>query len=216
MCGRYRLHRHWEQDLQGYLRLVIEKTDIEELYAGSDEARPTDRMPIIRYGDDGELVAELRRWGFIMMVNGKTIDRTTGELKKVRRDVINAMSEKLTSSYLWKFAFKERRCLVPMSSWDEWPQTGAGKQRVRVSMASEPVFAAAGLYEFSRDPKTGEKVPVYTICTVPPNEFLGTVHDRAPMVLLPGQYEPWLRGGEDAQALVGTHPDADAFEVHPV
>ncbi len=37
-----------------------------------------------------------------MMVPGKTIDKATGEPRKVRRDVINAMSEKLTSSYMWK------------------------------------------------------------------------------------------------------------------
>jgi hypothetical protein len=25
MCGRYRHRRHWEQDLDGYLRLVVER-----------------------------------------------------------------------------------------------------------------------------------------------------------------------------------------------
>ena len=54
---------------------------------------------------------------------------------------------------------------------------------------------------------------MYTMCTVPPNEFLGTIHDRAPMVLQPSQYEAWLMGGPDALRLVGTHPDADAFLV---
>ena len=52
--------------------------------------------------------------------------------------------------------------------------------------------------------------------TVPPNEFLGTVRDRAPMVLQPHQYEPWRAGGELALQLVGVHPDLDAFEVQPV
>lgn len=218
MCGRYRLRRNWEQDLQGYLRLVIDKVDVDDamLIGGSDEARPTDPMPVIRRDEAGNLTAELRRWGYIIQVDGKTIDKTTGLPRKLRRDVINAMSEKLTSSYMWKWSFNQRRCLIPMSSWDEWPETGAGKQRVRVSMADEPVFAAAGLYDANIDPKTGAKVAVYTMCTVPPNEFLGTVHDRAPMVLLPSQYEAWLDGGNDARSLVGTHPDAEAFEVHPV
>ena len=80
-------------------------------------------------------------------------------------------------------------------------------------MPSEPVFAAAGLYDVNMDPKTGEKVPVFTMCTVPPNESLGTVHDRAPMVMLPSQYEAWLAGGADALQLVGTHRDAAAFAV---
>ena len=215
MCGRYRLRRHWEQDLQGYLRLVIEKVDVE-MAGGSDEARPTDRMPVIRLDAEGRPCPASMRWGFILMVDGKTIDKATGEPKRVRRDVINAMSEKLTTSSMWKRSFAERRCLVPMSSWDEWPQTAAGKQRVRVAMPSEPVFVAAGLHDTNLDPKTGEKVAVFTICTVPPNEFLGTVHDRAPMVLLPSQYEAWLAGGAAALGLVGTHPDAEAFEVATV
>ncbi len=219
MCGRYRLRRHWEQDLDGYLRLVIDRADLDEeepRWLGSDEARPTDPMPILRHDDDGRLVAELRRWGFIIQVDGKTIDRATGRPKKLRRDVINAMSEKLASSYLWKWSFAERRCLVPMTSWDEWPETGAGKQRVRVSMPSAPVFVAAGLYDENVDPKSGARVPVFTICTVPPNEFLGTVHDRAPMVLQPSQYADWLAGGAAARALAGTHPDASAFVVDVV
>ena len=125
----------------------------------------------------------------MLEVAGKTIDKATGKSKKVRRDVINAMSEKLISKFMWKFAFEDRRCLVPMSSWDEWPETPGGKQRVRVSMPSEPVFCAAGHYEISTDPRTGANVPTYTIITVPPNAFLGTVHDRAPMVLLRSQYD---------------------------
>ncbi len=215
MCGRYRLRRHWEQDLQGYLRLVIEKVDVE-LTTGSDEASPRDRMPVLRNNESGQLIAEPRQWGFITMMNGKTIDLATGKPKKIRRDVFNAMSEKLESGFPWKFVFAKNRCLIPMTSWDEWPETGAGKQRVRVSMPSEPVFAAAGLYDSNTDPKTGEKVPVFTMCTVPPNEFLGTVHDRAPMVLLPHQYTEWLAGGQQALELVGTHPNANAFEIQPV
>ena len=73
-----------------------------------------------------------------------------------------------------------------------------------------------GLYDVNTDPKTGERVPVYTMCTVPPNEFLGTVHDRAPMVLLPFQYAAWLAGGAEALQLVATHPDAGAFNVDVV
>ena len=67
------------------------------------------------------------------------------------------MSEKLTTSYMWKWSFAERRCLIPMSSWDEWRQTGTGKQRVRVSMQGEPVFMAAGLFDENVNPRTGEK-----------------------------------------------------------
>ena len=216
MCGRYKLEEHWQEYVAN--PTLFDWNDppypFDNPFKGrADEIRPTDRMPVVRLTEGDRLIAELRRWGYILMVDGKTIDKATGLPKKLRRDVINAMSEKLVSSYMWKWSFKERRCLIPMSSWDEWPETGAGKQRVRVSMPAERIFMAAGLYDENVDPKTGDKVPVYTMCTVPPNEFLGTVHDRAPMVLLPSQYVAWLRGGDEALALVGTHPDAAAFEV---
>lgn len=220
MCGRYKIEERWLD----YCNLAQFDWDDppypfdNPFKVSTDELRPTDRLPIVRLNERDRLIAELRRWGYILMVDGKSIDKATGKPKKVKRDVINAMSEKLTTSYLWKWSFKERRCLIPMSSWDEWPEAapGAGKQRVRVSMPSEPVFMAAGLYDENVDPKTGAKVPVYTMCTVPPNEFLGTVHDRAPMVLLPHQYAAWLAGGAEALKLVGTHPDATAFEVKVV
>jgi putative SOS response-associated peptidase YedK len=217
VCGRYKIEERWlDYCKAAYFNWQDPPWPTPNPFKGSDEARPTDLLPIVRRNENGQLFPELRRWGFILMVDGKTIDKATGKPKKIKRDVINAMSEKITTSYMWRFAFKERRCLIPMSSWDEWPETGAGKQRVRVSMPSEPVFMAAGLYDANVDPKTGEKVGVYTMCTVPPNEFLGTVHDRAPMVLLPSQYNDWLDGGAAALALVGTHPDANAFIVHPV
>ncbi len=212
MCGRYELHDLWVQYVQW---MDINRSEWDVAFE-SREVCPRDRMPIVRRDAQGSVMVEPRHWGFVMLVDGKTIDRATGKPKKIRRDVFNAMSEKLTTSHFWKWSFRERRCLIPMSSWDEWPETGGGKQRVRVSMPGEPVFMAAGLYDDQADPKTGEPRPVYTMCTVPPNEFLGTVHDRAPMVLLPSQYDAWLDGGERALSLVGTHPDADAFVVEPV
>ena len=102
-----------------------------------------------------------------------------------------------------------------MSSWDEWPQTGAGKQRVRISKPDEPVFMAAGLYDENANPKTGEKVAVYTIYTVPPTVLLCT-RDRAPMVLRPSACDAWLDGGDAAIALLGKAPASEEFEIIPV
>jgi putative SOS response-associated peptidase YedK len=45
MCGRYRLNRGWERDLQGMLRFVNEKLDIDEERV---DVRPTDPLPVIR------------------------------------------------------------------------------------------------------------------------------------------------------------------------
>lgn len=212
MCTRYELAMQWQEYVQWS---DISRRDWSSQAEGSAEIFPRHRMPIIRLDDEGLAIAERRQWGFIMMMNGKRLG-ADGKPNKIRRDVVNAMSEKLTTGFPWRFAFTKQRCLIPMSAWYEWPPTPAGKQLVRVSMPSEPVFMAAGLYDVNQDPKTNEVISVYTMCTVPPNEFLGTVHDRAPMVLLPSQYGAWLAGGQDALSLVGTHPDATAFQVDVV
>ena len=215
MCARYKLEQRWlDYCKAAYFDWADPPWPTPEAADGSDEVRPTDPMPIVRRDGDGRLVAERRRWGFVLMINGKTIG-PDGRPKKIHKPGINAMSEKLTSSHAWKWSFAERRCLIPMSSWDEWPTIAGVKQRMRVSMPAAPVFMSAGLYDVNVDPKSGDRIPVFTMCTVPPNEFLGTVHDRAPMVLQPAQYDDWLDGGDAALRLVGVHPDADAFEVKP-
>ena len=179
MCGRYRLRRHWEQICRATCVSSSTRSTSRTLHADARAARK--RRPTDADADRplsttiATLTAELRRWGFIIQVDGKTIDKTTGQPKKLRRDVINAMSEKLTSSYMWKWSFKERRCLIPMSSWDEWPRdrrrqaTRAGLNARRAS-----VRGSRTLYDANVDPEDRDvKVEVYTMCTVPPNEFLG-------------------------------------------
>ena len=53
--------------------------------------------------------------------------------------------------------------------------------------------------------------------TTEPTEFLGTVHDRGPLVMLPEHYEDWIAGdAAQAQALIGVHPGPDAFAIEVV
>ena len=117
MCGRYRLKRHWEQDLLGKWRYVIEKVDVDE---DRTDVRPTDPMPIIR-AEDFRPVMELRRWGFLRLVPGAP-DRMTGRPGKlVKKQLFNAKSETAAVLPSFRAAFAGARCLVPMSSWYEWP-----------------------------------------------------------------------------------------------
>ena len=51
----------------------------------SDETFPRNRMPTVRFNDEGKLIAELRHWGFMMMINGKTVGDERKPKKFVRR-----------------------------------------------------------------------------------------------------------------------------------
>lgn len=113
MCGRYKLKADWQEYCENpFFDWDNPPFSTPNPFAGSEEVFPRNRMPIIRHYEDGKLRPDMRQWGFIVMVNGKSIDPASGKPKKVSKDVFNAMSEKLTTSFTWRFAFKERRCLL--------------------------------------------------------------------------------------------------------
>ena len=56
----------------------------------------------------------------------------------------------------------------------------------------DSLFAFAGLYDRWIDPKTGKEIQSYTIITTQPNELVGTVHDRMPVILHKEDEEAWL------------------------
>jgi putative SOS response-associated peptidase YedK len=213
MCGRYRLKRHWEQDLLGQWRFVVEKVDLDEERV---DVRPTDPMPIIR-AEDFRPVMELRRWGFLRLLPGAP-NRVTGQPGKlVRKQLFNAKSETAAVLPSFREAFARARCLVPMSSWYEWPELPGGKQRVEIARLDRCTMFAAGLYETSTHFVSGQPVPTFVVLTTKPNEFLGTVHDRAPLILDPRDYETWLFGtAAQAQALCGAPPDSSRYDAEPV
>jgi putative SOS response-associated peptidase YedK len=200
MCGRYQVESDWSD---------FPVVRIPEQFVASDDVRPTDLMPVVRIGAAGEWVAEMRRWGFLRMWPG-----ASG--KWIKRALFNAKGEELESKRAFREAYAKARCLVPMSAWYEWPVIAGKKTRVRIGLRHQRMFAAAGLFETSKDPKDGASVDTFTIVTVPPNQILGTTHDRAPLVLFGADYERWLEGGVVARQLIGAHADNDAFVVEPV
>jgi FtsZ-binding cell division protein ZapB len=54
------------------------------------------------------------------------------------------------------------------------------------------LFGFAGLYDIWKDPKTEKEVKSYTIITTQPNELVGTVHGRMPVILQKEDEEVWL------------------------
>ena len=199
MCGRYQVESDWSD---------FPVLRIPDLFVPSDDVRPTDLMPIVRLADDGAWLVEMRRWGFLRMWPGPSG-------KWVKRQLFNAVGEELEFKRAFRDAYATARCLVPMSAWYEWPVIDGKKTRVRIGLKARRMFAAAGLYETSKSPKDGSPIETFTIVTVPPNESLGTTHDRAPLVLRDDDYQIWLEGGVLAQSLIGAHPDNDAFFVEP-
>jgi len=132
--------------------------------------------------------------------------------------LINARAETVSEKPAFRRAFRERRCLVPADGFYEWKQEEKGKRPFFIRMRGADPFAFAGLWE-RWEGITGEAVETCVILTTAPNELLGALHDRMPLILPPEAYGPWLdpavRSPEALSPLLKPFP-ADAMEAYPV
>lgn len=166
--------------------------------------------PVVRLDENDERELVSLSWGF----------RTTKKSKKTGNVINpgtwnNARSYKVTTSGFWKHSFRERRCLVPASSYCEWPPGGKPQVYHWFAMKGDeprPPFAFAGMWQESHYlTKDGpEACETYTVLTTTANELAETVHpDRMPVILEPKDYEEWLKGSEtDALELLRPYPSA--------
>ena len=102
-------------------------------------------------GYSGLVVAkgELRSmtWGFPLVLKGKN-----GQPLKPK-PVNNARADKL-DGFMWRYAFQERRCLIPVSAFAEAEGEKGAKTRTWFTLPDQEVFAVAGLWRGSEaDPK---------------------------------------------------------------
>ncbi|MCY3728143.1 MAG: SOS response-associated peptidase [Nitrospira sp.] len=149
------------------------------------------------------------RWG---LIPSWTRDPAKG------MNLINARAETATEKPSFRKPFRERRCLVLADGYYEWKREGTRKQPYYIRLKNERPFAFAGLWDRWSD-GMGITIESCAVLTTKPNERLASIHDRMPVILHPGAYEPWLDPGlQDATRLVTflTPYPADAMIAHPV
>lgn len=78
------------------------------------------------------------------------------------------------------------RCLVPVTSFQEWGGRAGARTQHWFSIPSQPIFAFAGIWRDS-------EVPSFAFLTTDPNPLVATVHPKAmPLILQPEDWETWL------------------------
>jgi putative SOS response-associated peptidase YedK len=127
--------------------------------------RSTSRLVFAR----GELRSMV--WGFPLATKGKS-----GQPLKPR-PVNNTRADKL-DSFMWRYSFAERRCLIPVTEFAEAKGEQGAKTRTWFALNGEPVFAVAGLW---RDTK--ECSPAYSMVMTETCIYLADVHDRMPVIV---------------------------------
>lgn len=132
----------------------------------------------------GERVMESMVWGFPLRLKGMS---PTAKPKPVNNiaDLAKPMWKGLAAKPHW-------RCLIPLTGFAEAEGLKGAKTRTWFNIKGQPIFAWAGLWRVS-----DEWGPVYSGVMTDCNEAIRPVHDRMPVLLMPGEYDSWLNGTYD-------------------
>jgi putative SOS response-associated peptidase YedK len=209
VCGRF-AQPHTPDDLARIFR-ARPATDLAPRF----NVAPTDPVAAV-VEHRGERVVDEFRWGLVPFF---------AETAKGGARLINARAETAETSPAFRTSFRRYRCIVPAGAFYEWRRhldPGSGRLRraepFAVALDDGQPLAMAGLWAIWRDPSSGARRYTVSILTGPPNELVGRVHDRMPIILDPDDWDTWL--GEETPAprlrsLLRPRP-ADGMVVYPV
>ena len=110
---------------------------------------------------------------------------------KMTLSTINARSEGIHASRLYKKAILQRRCIVPVSGFFEWKRDEQEKRPFKISLKDQPIMSFAGIWT-TWHAGGPEAQSSFSIMTTAANEFMANIHDRMPVILEKAQFDDWL------------------------
>ena len=194
MCGRYA--SFLPPDL--IARLFGTRNALPNLKPAWNMAPTMDAPVVRRHPDSGERHLDLLTWGFIPAF-AKT-------LKEARRPV-NARSETVATSGMFRNALAKRRCIVPAGAFYEWQAGPAGKTPYAIARTDDAPLAFAGIWEGWRS-SDGDILRTFAILTTTANAEMAVLHERMPVILEQPDWSAWL-GEEPADPAALLRPAAD-------
>jgi putative SOS response-associated peptidase YedK len=124
--------------------------------------RKTDPGLVVRVGEESRAFEPtIMRWGFAREFNPA---------------VNNARAEKLRGG-MWRKAFQERRCLIPVAAFYEWTGPKGRKQTHVIRREDGAWMWMAGLWEMHR-----EHGLCYSMITTAAAPWIAGIHERMPAV----------------------------------
>lgn len=206
MCGRYWLVTPFDV-LASRFHVRGERTPLVPRW----NAAPGQELPVVRADASarGARVLEPMRWGLVP---------SWAEGPEDAGRPINARAETAASKPSFREPLRRSRVLVPADGFFEWRKGDRGREPFAIRLKSRRTFAFAGLFDEWK-PRGGPPQHTFAILTTRPNELIGALHDRMPVILSPQGEDLWLDPGvEDPARLAPLFepPDAGAMEAFPV
>jgi putative SOS response-associated peptidase YedK len=184
MCSRYFLDA--DGNIIAYTFRVPVTGDVRKRY----NIAPTQVAPVVRLARSDETPEGEERPRELAMLRWGLVPSWAKDIS-VGNQMINARAETVAGKPAFRKALEKRRCIVPATGFYEWQGPPGQKQPFAITFPEAPVFGFAGLWERWR-PEAGDPIDTFTIVTTDANETVGSIHDRMPVILSPGQADTWL------------------------
>jgi putative SOS response-associated peptidase YedK len=108
---------------------------------------------------------------------------------------INAKAETVAELPTFRQPLRDKRCLIPATGFYEPDKINYEKPPFPwhyFHLKDQALFAFAGLYDIWTDKETGKEIYSYTLITTEPNEVVGKIHGRMPVILQKEDEKEWL------------------------
>jgi putative SOS response-associated peptidase YedK len=204
MCGRFTLTVNPAE-----LKDTFSDYNFPAMFAPRFNIAPT--QPVLAIPNDDKFTADFFIWGLIPM---------WAKDPEIGNRLINARGETLAEKPSFRGSYRHKRCLILADGFYEWKAFGGRKTKTPyyIHMQDRKPFAMAGLWDHWESPD-GSSIKSCTIITTTPNELMGAIHDRMPVILHSRDYAKWLdpspQTPESLQPLIKPFP-ADAMTAYPV
>ncbi len=181
--------------------------------------------PVIRRkGEDIEVVN--MHWEFIPWWIKNTEELIASRKKGI--PLLNATSEKLLHSKLFKDAALKRRCLIPVTHFFEWRHFKApGEKKEKaypycIQLKSREYFFLAGIWQPWTDKSTGEMIDSFAVITTKANSLVEQIHNkkkRMPTILTEELAHQWIFDeltSDKITEIASYQYDADKMEAYTI
>lgn len=194
MCGRYFFDLA-SSELKDYYDQVIPNAASKQIRVGYNEIFPSNHVVTLALNQESELVPGVTKWGFQGFKKGQLM--------------INARAETVEEKKTFSKAFKETRCVFPLSGFYEWDSE---KRKLLFSARDSGVFYLGGFYRIH---KTGAGFETESIIvTTKPNESVSPIHDRMPLIIQKDHIKEWTTDLDFARKyLTADMPELNRTEV---
>jgi len=156
---------------------------------------PTDYADVLTMGG-GEVGFERMRFGLVP----SWAKGSKAEVSKKFVHTFNARCESVFDLASYRRPIMQRRCLIPVRGWHEWPDR---QTPYFIHHAEDAPLLLAGIWDVweSHDPTdeaSGSVVTSMSVITTPPGRYMGKFHDRSPLILEGESALAWMQPGMQA------------------